>query len=252
MRLVSLCPSITETLVALGLKDELVGVTRYCIHPREALAGIRRVGGTKNPDHEAIRELAPDLVLLNEEECRPPDIEALVREHRVDVSHPRRVAEVPELLRHLGRLTARQERAETLAHELEGRLIALASRPTRAFTHATLIWKDPWMSVSDATYIADLLRLAGGRNAFGDRAEDYPIVTEEEVVSAAPDALLLPDEPFRFGRAHRDYWSARLPAARVLLVSGDDLCWHGVRSIRGVDVVTDLFARPPAVPNHGA
>ncbi|HEV8267164.1 MAG TPA: helical backbone metal receptor, partial [Thermoanaerobaculia bacterium] len=108
MRIVSLCPSITESLVALGLRDELFGITRYCIHPKADLRGIARVGGTKNPDLAAIRALAPDLVFMNAEENRAEDVEALRAEYDVDVSHPRRVSEVPALLRHFGERTNRK------------------------------------------------------------------------------------------------------------------------------------------------
>src|SRR5674476_98509 len=93
----------------MGLADALRGVTRYCTHPKEALAGIPRVGGTKDPDLEAIRALRPDLVFCNSEENRGEDIELLGREFRVDVSHPRTVAEIPALLRHFGRLTGRED-----------------------------------------------------------------------------------------------------------------------------------------------
>ena len=99
MRIVSLCPSITESLVALGLGGSLAGVTRYCVHPREALQGIPRVGGTKNPDFEAIAALEPDFVFCNAEENRDADVAELSKRHRVEVSHPTRVADVPPLLR---------------------------------------------------------------------------------------------------------------------------------------------------------
>src|SRR5713101_474065 len=112
MRLVSLCPSITESLVALGLGDELVGVTRYCVHPREKLAGIPRIGGTKNPDLDAIRAARPGLVFCNSEENRAEDIAALSKEFKVDVTHPRTVAEIPALLRHFGKETGKEETAE--------------------------------------------------------------------------------------------------------------------------------------------
>ena len=119
MRIVSLCPSITESLVALGLKEELVGVTRYCIHPQEAVAKIPRVGGTKNPDLAAIRLLGPDLVFCNSEENREDDIQALKREFSVDVSHPRTVGEIPALLRHFGALTGKKEEAEEISLKVE-------------------------------------------------------------------------------------------------------------------------------------
>ena len=118
MRIVSLCPSITESLVALGLGGSLVGVTRYCVHPREALEGIPRVGGTKNPDLAAIAALEPDLVFCNAEENRAADVAELSRRHRVDVSHPTRVTQVPPLLRRLGELTGTGDAAEGWARAL--------------------------------------------------------------------------------------------------------------------------------------
>ena len=121
MRIVSLCPSITESLVAIGLRDALRGVTRYCIHPKVTLAGIPRVGGTKNPDLEAIRALMPDLVFCNSEENRAEDIDLLKREFPVDVTHPRTVGEIPALVRHFGAMTGRVRAAsEMIGHCADG------------------------------------------------------------------------------------------------------------------------------------
>lgn len=242
MRVVSLCPSLTETVAALGRLDVLAGVTRYCVHPREALAGIPRVGGTKNPDLPAIRLARPDLVLMNAEENRLEDIEVLALEFPVDVSHPRRVADVPPLLRHLGGLLHRQEEAERLARGIEeesDRLVRAAPAP---FRYAVLVWKDPWMTVSNGTYAADLLGLAGGVNALGKAGggEPYPTVTEEEIAAAAPEILLLPDEPYRFGEGDAASWSSRLPNVSVRLVPGEELFWHGVRTLRGLAAVGEL------------
>lgn len=240
MRIVSLCPSITESLVALGLGGSLVGVTRYCVHPREALQGIARVGGTKNPDHEAIAALGPDVVFCNAEENRAPDVEALSRLHRVDVSHPRRVADVPPLLRHLGALTGTEAHAEGWARAVEERLAAArCSRPTR---FAYLIWKGPWMAAAAGTYISDLLETFGGVNVFPAGSGDWPETDEDGLAALDPDLLVLPDEPYRFGEADRDKWSGRLPRARVALVSGDDFCWHGVRTLRGLEAAGRLLA----------
>jgi iron complex transport system substrate-binding protein len=249
MRLVSLCPSITESLVAFGLKDELAGVTRYCIHPREAVSSLRKMGGTKNPDLRAVREAQPDLVFMNGEENRREDIEALSKDFPVDVSHPRRVADVPPLLRHFGRLTAREHEAETWARRIEEEKERLETGPREPFRFVYLIWKSPWMTVSGRTYIADLLRTAGGSNVFegGERyPADYPEVSEADVVAAHADVLLLPDEPYRFGEADAAWWRERLPGARVLRVSGDDFCWHGVRTLRGLAAASPL-GRPVGV-----
>ena len=242
MRIVSLCPSITESLTALGLAESLAGVTRYCIHPREALAGVRRVGGTKNPDLAAIRDLKPDLVFCNSEENRKEDVEELKRELAVDVSHPRTVAEIPALLRHFGRLTGTRERAEEISLKVKEALDRVEQEAEFRFVY--LIWKDPWMTVGPRTYVADLLHHVGGLNAFEEKyadAPDYPVTEEDAIVAARPDVLILPDEPYRFRERDAAFWRQRLPAStRAVLVSGDDFCWHGVRTLRGLDAAAAL------------
>ena len=261
MRIVSLCPSITESLAALGLAESLAGVTRYCIHPREALAGVPRVGGTKNPDLAAIRDLKPDLVFCNSEENREEDVETLKREFVVDVSHPRTVAEIPALLRHFGALTGKEEQAEEISLKVEealGRVEEEARHgagglsraggggPSRtSFRFVYLIWKDPWMTVGPRTYVTDLLRRVGGSLSLEESsdagASDYPVTTEDAIVAARPDVLILPDEPYRFRERDAAFWRQRLPVStRVVLVSGDDFCWHGVRTLRGLDAAAAL------------
>ncbi len=255
MRIVSLCPSITESLVAMALAESLAGVTHYCIHPREALKGIPRVGGTKNPDLAAIRALGPDLVFCNSEENRGEDIDLLKREFRVDVSHPRTVAEIPALLRHLGALTGREKESEEISLKVEEALERVeaetrhcaggVSGAMQSFRYVYLIWKDPWMTVGPRTYIADLLRCVGGSVSFeespGAGASDYPVTTEDEIVASRPDVLILPDEPYRFRERDAAFWRERLPAStRVVLVSGDDFCWHGVRTLRGLEAARRL------------
>jgi iron complex transport system substrate-binding protein len=253
VRIVSLCPSITESLVALGLRDALVGVTRYCIHPREALAGIPRLGGTKNPDLAAIRAIKPDLVFCNSEENRGEDIELLKRELRVDVTHPRTVAEIPALLRHFGELTGKERESEEISLKVEkalerdeaGMRAPSAAAPLR-FRYVYLIWKDPWMTVGPRTYIRDLLRVVGGSNCLEGEVgsgNDYPTISESDVLAALPDVVILPDEPYRFRERDAAFWRERLPAStHVALVSGDDFCWHGVRTLRGLAAAAALAA----------
>jgi ABC-type Fe3+-hydroxamate transport system substrate-binding protein len=247
MRIVSLCPSITETLVALGLADALVGVTRYCIHPKEALAGVPRMGGTKNPDLAAIRAARPDLVFCNGEENRAEDVDLLKRELRVDVTHPRTVGEIPALIRHFGGLTGREEDSERISLKVEKALERVEARTResggRGFRYVYLIWKDPWMTVGPRTYIADLLRTVGGSFSFEEKIlseSDYPALSESGLIASSPDLLILPDEPYRFRERDAAYWRERLPASRVVLVSGDDFCWHGVRTLRGLDAAAAL------------
>jgi ABC-type Fe3+-hydroxamate transport system substrate-binding protein len=239
VRIVSLCPSITETLIDLGLSRQIVGVTRFCIHPAEVVKGIPKVGGTKNPDLAAIDAAAPDLVFVNAEENRREDYEVLASKYTVDVSMPRNVAEVPQQLRRFGMRLGRSDAAEARAAELEDALAALERRSKPSFSYAYLVWKKPWMAVGPDTYVSDLLSRAGGRNVFGDSADRYPEITVEALAAKKPELVLLPDEPYPFDETHRGDL-ANLLDARIELVSGDDCCWHGVRSIRGVRLMMDL------------
>ena len=263
VRVVSLCPSITESLAALGLAGDLVGVTRYCTRPREALAGVPRVGGTKNPQLAAIRAAGPDLVFCNAEENRPEDIEAIAREFRVDVTHPRTVAEIPALIRHFGELTGTEKRGREISSKVEEALErAEASRDdsasgagARRFRYVYLVWKDPWMTVGPRTYVADLLRHVGGSGSLSleeipDAASrDYPVTSVEPVVDSRPDVLILPDEPYPFGEKDAAFWRERLPSScRVAVVSGDDFCWHGVRTLQGLEAASELARRLGEVP----
>jgi iron complex transport system substrate-binding protein len=246
-RIVSLVPSLTETLIALGCRERLVGITRFCIHPAEAVAGLETVGGTKDPDLERIRALAPDVVFMNSEENRKEDHEALASSLDVDVSEPRTVAEIPGHLRHLGARVGAEAKAETLAAELEAAIARLeaahAHHPELAFSYAYVVWRKPWMATGPDTYVDDLLTRAGGRNVFADASERYPSFELEALAARAPGLVLLADEPFPFGPQHIPEVAAALPNARVELVSGDDACWHGVRSLRGVAWAERLLAR---------
>jgi len=240
MRIVSLCPSTTETLVAFGLGGSLVGVTRYCVHPREALEGVPRVGGTKNPDLGAIAALSPDLVLCNAEENRAADVAALAARHRVDVSHPTRVADVAPLLRHLGALTGSEPAAEGWARAVEAKLAAARARGPVRFGY--LVWKSPWMAAAAGTYVSSLLETFGGENVYPAGGDPWPKTSEETLARIAPGLLVLPDEPYPFGETDAARWREIVPAARVALVSGEDFCWHGVRTLRGLDAAGSLLS----------
>jgi ABC-type Fe3+-hydroxamate transport system substrate-binding protein len=257
VRLLSLCPSITESLAAFGAAGDLVGITRYCIHPKEALTDVPRVGGTKNPDLAAIRAAKPDLIFCNAEENRGGDIEALRREFKVDVSHPRTVAEIPGLLRHFGAVAGRTEESEEISLKVEEALERVEEE-TRQLVSARfrlvyLIWKDPWMTVGPRTYVADLLRRAGGSLSLEESsnadAPDYPATSENAILLSRPDVLILPDEPYPFTGKDAAFWRERLPSAcRVVRVTGDDFSWHGVRTLRGLDAAGQLARQLSSSP----
>jgi ABC-type Fe3+-hydroxamate transport system substrate-binding protein len=247
VRIVSLCPSLTELVFDLGRGDDLVGVTRFCVHPSEGVAPIEKVGGTKNPKVDRIVSLAPDLVLLNEEENRVEDAEALrAAGLRCHVSFPRTAAETAEMVRSIGEALGRPERAEAIAGEIEARAerarAAALGRPP--VTYACLIWRRPWMAAAGGTFIDALLGLAGGANVFADRPDRYPEVSAAELAAAAPGAVLLTSEPFPFREEHAAELAAAtgLPRERFVFVDGEMLSWHGSRTPRGIDYAASLMS----------
>jgi ABC-type Fe3+-hydroxamate transport system substrate-binding protein len=241
---VSLCPSITETIVAIGGLKLLAGVTRYCTRPRGMLWGLPRVGGTKSPNIARILDLSPDLVFANAEENRREDVEALRAEGiEVDVTLPKRVAEVPGAIRRWGVLLGTSEEADALASRIESASHELeARRPPTPFRYAYWIWKDPWMTVSDDTYVADLIRLAGGENAYGSEDARYPTTTPNESLCRGAQVHLFSSEPYPFSEEkHGEIVEKAFgPQTRRLFVDGDDFCWHGVRTLEGLKAAATL------------
>lgn len=246
-RIVSLVPSTTESLCALGLGRRLVACTRYCEEPADELAGLARVGGTKNPDREAIVALRPDLVAANAEENRGEDLEWLAARVPVVVQTPRSVLEAARCLRDLAeRVDAVSEVQPFLlrieAHLVAAEVAALRSARLRVFYP---VWCKPWMSVNRDTYVHDVLRVAGMDNVVADSHERYPEVAVDHVRSRRPDAVLLPSEPWTFtaADAHRIAHERTFGTALVEPCDGRDFCWHGVRMADGLGRALDLAAR---------
>jgi ABC-type Fe3+-hydroxamate transport system substrate-binding protein len=248
-RIVSLVPSLTESLFELGLGERVVGVTDWCVHPAERVAGLPKVGGTKNPDVAAILALAPDLVIANQEENRRRDVEKLEAAGvHVWVTYPRTVAEGAAVLAELAELGAASEaRERVVAPVLAAVEEAQRARPELGVAVFCPIWRDPWMAVGGDTYAHDLLALCGGRNVFAERGDRrYPRVTLDEVVAAAPEVVILPDEPYAFDAS--DVVELRrlaLPAAqsgRIHLIDGTWVSWYGSRIARAIRALRSLLA----------
>lgn len=231
MRIVSLVPSLTETLIHFGLVDSVVGRTRWCTEPADVVEGLEAVGGTKNPDVARILELRPDLVVVNKEENRIEDCRALEAGGlRLHVTHPCTVPEAASMIEALGEACGAREAGAALAERCREALAAAEARTPRALRTFCPIWRKPWMTFRRATYIGDMLERAGCSNVFGDRQEpDFFEVSLEDVVAAAPELVVLPDEPFVFEQKHADELRAAGVDARFLFVDGKDLAWYGPR-----------------------
>ncbi len=249
-RIVSLVPSITETLFTLGLDDAIVGVTVYCVEPRQGVRRKIKVGGQKNPRLEQIRDLSPDLVIANVEENLKEHVDRLRASGiPVWVTYPRTVADGIRMVRELGEVTGTRERAGAIASELDGLLAAARGRSAgrRPVSVFYPVWRDPYMTINADTYVHDMLAVCGARNVFGDRPGRYPVVSLDEVRAASPEVIVLPDEPFRFRRVHvRDFTAcADVPAvrrARIHLMDGKLFCWYGPRIASALRTLPDLFA----------
>ena len=248
-RIVSLVPSITETLCALGLADALVGITVYCVEPRAVVGGKTRIGGEKNPDLEKIRGLAPDLVVANVEENLREHVDTL-RSWSIPVwvTYPRTVVEGIRLIADLGAVTGTEAPASELLEQIEPLYARVAGAAARrpAVDVFYPIWRGPYMTINRDTYIHDMLRVCGARNVFGDRPERYPTVTLDEVAARRPAVILLPDEPFRFRRAHLADFASYLdvPAVRdgrIHLVDGKPFSWHGPRIAEALRMLPALI-----------
>jgi len=250
-RIVSLVPSWTETLFALGFTSEVVGVTKFCVEPAPAVASIPKVGGTKNPDVGAIVKLEPDLVIANAEENRREDVERL-RAAGIPVftTYPRTVPGAVESILRMGRALDREPQAATLAREItlavsgiEAGLGVWSKLRLRVFCP---IWKKPWMTFNADTYAHDVLRMMGFNNVYAAAGERYPRTTVEDAVEHRPDIVLLPDEPYEFDQGDLEEMKAMLPPAlgrRVLLISGRDLHWYGVHMVDGLRALNERLSR---------
>ena len=251
-RIVSLVPSITESVALFAGPQRLVGITKFCTEPHADVPAIRKIGGTKDPDVEAIVALQPDLVLANREENREADIAALEAAGlRVFVGYPRGVHESMEELARIGTLlqvAAARRQFKDVHAEIARQDALQADRPrVRVFCP---IWRHPYMAVGGDTYAGDVIRLAGGENVFEShpRGDRYPPVDLREIAAADPQVILLPDEPYHFRARHREEILAMrsMTAAReghVFLLDGRWLSWYGPRAAQGLAGLEALLDR---------
>lgn len=282
-RVVSLVPSVTESLFDLGLGQQVVGITDYCVYPVNQIKHLPRVGGTKDARLADIVALRPDLVIANREENTRLLVEALQAANvPVWVTFPETVREAIDLLWDIIRRFEAPQQGHRLA-ALEkvyewAEAAAQNQTPRRVFCP---IWKQTegsawWMTINGSTYISDLLRVCGGENVFRERQRRYPLaadlvpdppfqakaadpigpqpdiryprVTLAEILSTQPEVILLPSEPYLFTPTDRDYWMqlTELPAAqnqRIHLVDGSLLTWHGTRLAKALQEIPALLTQ---------
>ena len=230
-RIVSLVPSITELVCALGLRDHLVGRTGFCIHPAGAVRPVPKVGGTKTVNLAKIRRLAPTHVIVNVDENRKETADALATfVPHVIITHPLAPEDNPALYRLLGDAFGRKREAEALCAEFERACgEARGGYPSRKVLY--LIWRDPWMTVSRDTYVSRMLACFGLHTVPEQGEKRYPEL--HDLAACAADLVLLSSEPYRFRERHLAEVEA-LTGRPTRLIDGEMTSWYGPRAIEGM------------------
>jgi iron complex transport system substrate-binding protein len=283
-RVVSLVPSLTESLFDLGFGDTIAGITDYCVYPENETAGLPRVGGPKNPNIEQIAALQPDLVFANREENTPHTVQQLEQAGlKVQLSFPQDVSQALDMLWELASLYGERGGPGSPAHMLIKTLSSAAEAQQAAALGAPRlrffcpIWQDRlasgerwWMTFNHSTYAHSVLELVGGENVFAARERLYPLeadlgmrpadpsagqgrdtryprVTLEEILTANPEVILLPSEPYDYTEEHleelRDLFasSQAVQAGRIYRIDGSLITWHGTRLGLALNALPRLF-----------
>ncbi len=226
-RIISLVPSQTELLADLGLQQEVIGITKFCIHPDEWFRSKKRIGGTKLLNMELIHQLQPDLILANKEENVKEHVEELAAHFPVWVSDLHTLEGAYDMIREIGSITWKTAAAAKIIARIKAGFAALpapAYKPKAAY----LIWKSPYMTVGNDTFIHSMLDMAGYENVFADSTR-YPVITINDLQHSACKYLFLSSEPYPFSRKHIDELQPLLPDTKILLVDGEMFSWYGSR-----------------------
>lgn len=238
-RIISLVPSQTELLADLGLSVEVVGITKFCVHPDEWFRSKKRVGGTKLLNIETIHSLRPDLIIANKEENVKGQIEELEKHFPVWISDVNNLTDAYEMIEQIGLITNKESKAKVLISNIEENFSHLQHSNQNIET-VYLIWKKPYMTVGGDTFIHSMLDAAGFRNIYV-KSTRYPEVTIEELKTKNPDLIILSSEPFPFNQKHIDELQIHLPTTKIILADGEMFSWYGSRLLKGPAYFATLY-----------
>jgi ABC-type Fe3+-hydroxamate transport system substrate-binding protein len=225
--IISLVPSQTELLYYLGLDDEIAGITKFCIHPSGKTRQKLKIGGTKQLNIPLIKSLNPDLIIANKEENERLQLEELMEAYPTYVSDPNSLDTALVMIEDIGALTGRKLQSEALSGAIRQQFDSLGALPAKKLTVAYLIWRKPYMVAGKNTFIDDMLNRCGFTNVF--EQQRYPEVTNDMLINAKPDVVLLSSEPYPFRQKHLDEFAKLLPGSMIQLVDGEMFSWYGNR-----------------------
>lgn len=231
-RIISVVPSQTELLYDLGLDKEVVGITKFCIHPECWFREKERIGGTKNLNIDKIISLQPDLIIANKEENTQKDIELLQQHFPVWISDINTLTDALKMIADIGKLTEKEDKAAEIIHTIKSEfdLLKLDFKNKKSIRTAYFIWFNPMMTAANHTFINCMLGICNFENVFADKNR-YPEISEQELKEANPELILLSSEPFPFKEKHIAYFQFICPKAKIELVDGEFFSWYGSRLI---------------------
>ncbi len=227
-RIISLVPSQTELLFDLGLDEEVVGITRFCIHPKEKVKSKATIGGTKNFDFKKIKSLQPDLIIGNKEENYEEGIIELKKHFPVWMSDIFTLEDSCKMMNEVARITYREKQGQEIIDEIKSSFSKLSTVNCQPSTVAYFIWRKPYMVAAKNTFIDFMLHVVGVKNVFKD-LERYPEINPAQLAERKPDFIFLSSEPYSFSEKHFDEFKEFYPKAKVVLVDGEMFSWFGSR-----------------------
>jgi ABC-type Fe3+-hydroxamate transport system substrate-binding protein len=226
-RIISLVPSQTELLFDLGLDKEVIGITKFCVHPSNWLQSKTVVGGTKNFWFEKITKLNPDLIIGNKEENYKEGIDLLCEKYPVWLSDVTKFEEAIEMILSIGKLTNREEISYSLSSKIQSDFWDLHPKSHKRVLY--LIWKNPWMAAGTTTFINSMLEKIGFINCISEPR--YPIISEEQIKWLNPEIIFLSSEPYPFRQNHLKELLSINSTSHVSLVDGEYFSWFGSRMV---------------------
>ncbi|MBK7572080.1 MAG: ABC transporter substrate-binding protein [Bacteroidetes bacterium] len=228
-KIISVVPSQTELLFDLGLQDEVIGITKFCIHPDEWFKTKTRIGGTKKLDIEKIFQLQPDIIFANKEENERTDIEVLKAHFPVWISDIKDLKSANEMILSIGEITGKEQKALNIVSDIRNQFDSLHFSMIKQCIY--LIWNNPIMTVGGDTFINDMLQYAGYHN-LTNQQKRYPELSIDQLKKLNPELVLLSSEPFPFSQEHIEYFKALLPFSKVIKVDGEMFSWYGSRLLK--------------------
>ncbi|MDX1628847.1 MAG: helical backbone metal receptor [Fulvivirga sp.] len=235
-KIISLVPSQTELLFDLGLSHEIKGVTKFCVHPKDQVSEIRKIGGTKQFRFGDIEDIAPDLIIGNKEENYQEGIQKLKEKYPVWMSDIISLSDAIQMIEKVSDLLNRKRRGKEIADNIRTNFASIQKKQSQRVLY--FIWKKPYMVAGKETFIDSMLKQIGLKNAI--ETTRYPELSEEQIKAINPDLILLSSEPFPFKAGHFGEFSKLSPSAQIHIVDGEMFSWYGSRLLKAPEYFNAL------------